>query len=66
MNEKKIYVIVGSYLQEAGYKILRAYTDKEKAQKDLDMILDVDVCGREWKLEEVELIEAYPVYTQTR
>ena len=56
----QIYIIIGSYLQEAGYKVLRAYKDKEQAEKNLAMIQDVDVCGREWKIEEVELFGAIP------
>lgn len=57
--ETKIYIIIGSYLQEAGYKVLRAYCNKEHAEKDLAMIQDVDD-DREWKIKEVELIGSIP------
>ncbi|QIK58777.1 hypothetical protein G7050_02540 [Dysgonomonas sp. HDW5A] len=57
--ETKIYIIIGYYLQEAGYKMLRAYNDKKQAEKDLAMIQDIDN-NREWKIEEVELFGPIP------
>lgn len=53
---KVIYLVIGSYSGESGYKIAKAFEDERMALGELDYVNRIDtVSGMEWEIKEVEL-----------
>lgn len=51
----KVYIIIGTYLCESGYKMPRVHANKEMAMKDLEMIKSVNN-DMQWEMVEMELM----------
>lgn len=57
IDMKKIYLLFGEYSDHSGSKIPRAYFSKEHAERDLELINEVDPCSDlVWDIVEVPIV----------
>ncbi len=52
---KVVWVITWKYQGDSGSGVIRAYSDRKRAEEDMEMLEDYEGCGKSYEIHEMPL-----------